>query len=687
MKACIATLITIGMLALGISAVVAQSGNDLFQQALVKERTEGNPAAAIALYQTIVNTHKTDRALVAKALVQIGQCYEKLGRSDAIKTYERVVREFGDQKESVATARARLAEIQAPATTQPGPATRRIWDNVNQWSYNVRAPSADGRYLSFTGDWGDLGILDLVEGTSRYLTNLGAKTNGSEEAEESLVAPDGRHVAYGWSPGDGFDLRILPVSDQFLQPRILHRSDETIYMAPVGWTPDGKSLLVTRELRDATGQIAFISLADGSLRVLKSFVWNQMGDISLSPDGRSIAYSAPAGPSVPEHDIFLLASDGSREALVVQNPGWDVQPVWSPDSSQILFLSNRTGNNSLWTVPVEAGKPQGAPEFVRAAPGRLLGVTRSGALYYVTGGPTTNIYNVELDSSVKADGAPVLGTARFVNGNSEPKWSRDGGSLAYRRGPTIVVRSVKSGDERPVPTSLAVALLAGWFPDGQSVLALSHSLEDGITMFHRVDITTGSTEMLFSVRDRRPPRTNSARPDLSPDGKHIFYVDRSQEPERLMRFDSDSRTAVELTRASGPGEAQQFVAVAVSPDGAHVAIRASGWLSVMPASGGELRRVIRPGGGGASSWELVWTPDQRHLLFMSRENEGGVDHEKKLFRVPVGGGVREEIGLTGNINFLAPHPGGRRLTYRNYDDRPFELWALENFLPKPGASK
>ena len=106
-------MVTIGLLALGVSAVVAQSGNDLFQQALVKERTDGNVSAAIALYQTIVQKHANDRALVAKALVQMGGCYEKLGSKDAITTYQRVVREFGDQKDSVAVARTRLAALQS----------------------------------------------------------------------------------------------------------------------------------------------------------------------------------------------------------------------------------------------------------------------------------------------------------------------------------------------------------------------------------------------------------------------------------------------------------------------------------------------------------------------------------------------------------------------------------------------
>ncbi|MFH1763420.1 MAG: hypothetical protein ABIF09_04420, partial [Gemmatimonadota bacterium] len=58
---------------------MAQTGHDLFQQALVKEQADGDLRAAIALYQRIVQEFAADRALAARALVQMGQCHERLG--------------------------------------------------------------------------------------------------------------------------------------------------------------------------------------------------------------------------------------------------------------------------------------------------------------------------------------------------------------------------------------------------------------------------------------------------------------------------------------------------------------------------------------------------------------------------------------------------------------------------------
>jgi Tol biopolymer transport system component len=82
---------------------------------------------------------------------------------------------------------------------------------------------------------------------------------------------------------------------------------------------------------------------------------------------------------------------------------------------------------------------------------------------------------------------PTRVSDQFVNTNTGPAWSPDGETLAYysvrgasingvrvRGGrPTLVLRSVKSGQERTValPQALLTPFLSGprWFPDGRSL--------------------------------------------------------------------------------------------------------------------------------------------------------------------------------------------------------------------------
>src|SRR6266498_4157830 len=75
------------------------------------EEAEGNYPAAIEAYKKFLAQYGKDRARSAKVLVRMGQCYEKLGDAESRKAYERVVREFGDQKEAAEAARVRLAAL------------------------------------------------------------------------------------------------------------------------------------------------------------------------------------------------------------------------------------------------------------------------------------------------------------------------------------------------------------------------------------------------------------------------------------------------------------------------------------------------------------------------------------------------------------------------------------------------
>ncbi|MCJ7502056.1 MAG: tetratricopeptide repeat protein, partial [Acidobacteriia bacterium] len=329
-------LITIACLvALGAGFSAAQSGHDLFQKALVKERTEGNLEEAIQLYQRIVRDFAGDHPLAAKALLQMGQCYEKLGNTEARKASDRVLRDYADQNEAAAEARTRLAALRKPAGAgrESGMATRRIWAGPDVDT--MGSVSSDGRYLSFT-DWetGDLAIRDLETGTNHRLTNKGSWSDSSEFAEFSALSPDGKQVAYAWSnKDDSYDLRLIGSDGS--KPTTLYVNADVEWIQPATWSPDGKHILATFTRKDGTNQIVLVSVADGSVRVLKTLDWQFPGKTSFSPDGRYIAYDCPASEGSPSRDIFLLSTDGKRESPLIEHPANDLYPVWTPDGKRI----------------------------------------------------------------------------------------------------------------------------------------------------------------------------------------------------------------------------------------------------------------------------------------------------------------------------------------------------------------
>lgn len=552
-------------------------------------------------------------------------------------------------------------------------AARQVW--VTRSSDDPLAVSPDGRFFAFT-DWqtGDLAVRDMATGTNRRLTN----TSGQQEAEAAVFSADGSQIAFNWftyKEPHKEEILVIPVAGG--SPRRLWSDKATgDYLVPQDWSPDGKQLLVMRGLPDRTGQLALLSVQDGSILPLKSFGWQRF-NASFSPDGKLIAYDSPrAGTS--GSDIFVLAADGSRETPVVQNGN---DPVWSPDGSRLFFQSGRTGRNALWSIAFVNGKP-GKEQLVKAdlgscslCPGgrrTFIWMTRSGTLYYrIPGEGGPNIYTAELGAGMKVSKSPVLVIDTFVNSNNEPFLSPDAEYLAYRSGSRgLVIRTLATGEERVVTSH--IPLRSGpWFPDGRSVLITSNVPQGPDSNFYRIDVATGKAELAF----RSPVNAFS----LSPDGKTVFY----SEPFRLVRYDLETRHETELRKVDTVIDS--FYSVAVSPDGKQLAyVYWNGGpthsIEIVPAAGGPFREVFR--GSPDRYGNLAWTPDGKYLLFTSSL---GDDPKHALWRVPASGGQAEQTGLSmPGLNSVQVHPDGKRIFFVSNDTGPTEVWALENFLPKAG---
>ena len=372
---------------------------------------------------------------------------------------------------------------------QPKQVARQVWTDSGITGSQIGpggTVSADGRYLSFVDqETGDLAIRDLRTETNRRLTHTGSREKSGESSGMSVISPDGAQIAYSWffSKDTTWELRVLPVSGG--EPRTLHRSqgfgNRTF---PVGWTPDGRRLLVYRFLADQTSQIGMMSVKDGSYRALKS-AW-KLNRPSLSPDGRWVAYGGLTGQETLVWDVYVVATDGSQETNVVPGAANDVPVGWSPDASSLYFRSNRAGGISLWSVPMSSGRATGPVEIVLREMGALdpLGITRTGALYYVLQQrEPSNIYTAGLGPNGTLAKSPELLSERYADSARGPSLSPGGKSLAYlsiRPGPehVVIVRTLETGNEIDFHPELKLGAPAGrgpaWFPDGRSLLLTTY---------------------------------------------------------------------------------------------------------------------------------------------------------------------------------------------------------------------
>lgn len=83
------------------------------------------------------------------------------------------------------------------------------------------------------------------------------------------------------------------------------------------------------------------------------------GNPDWSPDGRSIAYSAPASDAPFDFDIWVMDVDGKHRRPVVDVSIADFAPRWSPDGSTIAFSAMVSGDPQVYVVGADGEGVQG----------------------------------------------------------------------------------------------------------------------------------------------------------------------------------------------------------------------------------------------------------------------------------------------------------------------------------------
>jgi len=221
-------------------------------------------------------------------------------------------------------------------------------------------------------------------------------------------SPDGQQIAFEWATSTNTDIYTVRLSGNSITQ--LTKTPERDWGA--SWSPDSKKIVFASE-RDGNSEIYMMN-SDGSEQVNltqnmaddKVPVWSKEGQyifflsdrlgnseifrltissqqidnltnspekdggFSISPDGQKLAFTR-------ESSIFVMNIDGTQQKRLTsfkdeENYIWDIQPTWSPDGKNIVFISYALDRgstllvmkeNGFWEMPINFARENFDPIF------------------------------------------------------------------------------------------------------------------------------------------------------------------------------------------------------------------------------------------------------------------------------------------------------------------------------------
>ncbi len=193
------------------------------------------------------------------------------------------------------------------------------------------------------------------------------------------------------------------------------------------WSPDGTQIAFV-SWRDSSGSI-YVMSTDGSNVQQVSRTGQYDNHPDWSPDGKLIAYET-AG-LFAGYNIIVMQADGSNPRFVTSVDSYAVRaPVFSPDGTQIAFMTNRS---NIWQIGI-LSYPDG--EWLN-----LFDCPANDCRFPAWSPDGTQIAYNTLDANADPDDIWVVDVAtgessplvQDMNQNGRPSWSADGTVLYFNR--------------------------------------------------------------------------------------------------------------------------------------------------------------------------------------------------------------------------------------------------------------
>ena len=460
----------------------------------------------------------------------------------------------------------------------------------------------------------------------------------------------------------------------------------------VSIAPDGRTLAI-----DLQGTVWTLPATGGAAKAVTDF-YNDARHVTFSPDGKTIAFQ---GYRAGNYDIWAVGADGSNQRQLTRGPfddrepAWshdgsrvafssdrgesisagqtgagagnynvwildtrngqltqvtkdradDFMPTWSPDDSEIAFISTRAGGQTIWAVNLSSGVERRiSAEGVRAdAPswgpnGKIV--------YHSTAGT---------GSELEVDGTGLTGGENAFPFRAS--WASPN-EIVYVSDGKIRRRSLDGSASRTIEFSATLPVMAARLPKESPVIGppglsrLTSPVQRPVRGILSPAISPDGRSMAFAAvgdlylytlggksENLTRDRFLDTEPAWSPDGRQIAWsTDRAGQLLDIWVFDLRTNTRRRLTSTDGSA-----MGAAWSPDGKQIAFlnvdgvwrRAS--VNVVDVATGEVRQIHAPLFGPGNP---TWSKDGKRVIiaaltpYSSRFREG----TNQLLSIAVAGG-------------------------------------------------
>jgi TolA-binding protein len=342
-----------------------QSAEQLYQSAIYKQDVEGKLEEAIALYREIIKRFPGEREIAAKALLHIGICYEKLGRTQAADAFRAVVEKYADQTETVRLARERLSlltraenqaqaevESQAEGHLDKGNELFKRWDYESAVrEYEKAIKLRPNTFMAMNAQycigqaWYRAGKYDIALKT---LTDLVAEHPDSSIAPVTELMISQVRYAMQEAPNPATST-IKSRGDALVDPEtgitfrkvktLTGESDIITYANSLNLSPNGKFLLSENTVvpMDGSSPFELVDFRETGIQATRA-TW--------SPDGAKAAFYSGDALCVVPVSPETGRPTGPHKKIQKTPLRWQSNPGWSPDGNKLTYYTK----GDLWAI-------------------------------------------------------------------------------------------------------------------------------------------------------------------------------------------------------------------------------------------------------------------------------------------------------------------------------------------------